>query len=291
MSRADTEEQQLLRRAQDLSERCARQWTLTHTGFLTPAEQYLLQTGFHPEAGTRMILYGGYTESERRAAFFLPENLWEEMTEYGGTEDFGIEIVKSAKYGTDESGREGDSRMEETVPAEIRDCLRAVRFQAYFGTPGHRDYLGALMASGISRDHLGDILIEGAEAFVFCLPTICDHLMGIDRIGRVSVKTQEMPLFAVPVPKKERKTLTFSVMSLRADAVAAGMFRLSRTACARCIEEGALSLNYKTCLRTDAAVRDGDVLSLRGHGKGTVSVSDGRSRKGRVFLTAEIFMN
>ena len=35
------------------------------------------------------------------------------------------------------------------------------------------------------------------------------------------------------------------------------------------------------------AIRDGDVISVRGKGKGTVSDTGGRSRKDRIFVTAE----
>ena len=38
---------------------------------------------------------------------------------------------------------------------------------------------------------------------------------------------------------------------------------------------------------TDAAIRDGDVISVRGKGKGTVTGTGGRSRKDRIFVTAE----
>lgn len=37
----------------------------------------------------------------------------------------------------------------------------------------------------------------------------------------------------------------------------------------------------------DAAIRDGDVISVRGKGKGTVTDTGGRSRKDRIFVTAE----
>ena len=170
------------------------------------------------------------------------------------------------------------------------ELIRAVHFRAYFGEPGHRDYLGALLASGIVRDRLGDILISGAETTVFCLPGICGHLLTVDRIGRVSVKAEEIPLDQVCVPKREYKKKSFSVMSMRLDAVAAGMFNLSRTACAKQILEGNVSLNYSVCMRTDAPVGEGDVISLRGRGKGTVSGLGGNSRKGRQFVEAEIFV-
>ena len=104
------------------------------------------------------------------------------------------------------------------------------------------------------------------------------------------MKAEELPLDRVRPPKRETRALTFTVMSMRLDAVAAGMFRLSRSACAKLIEAGMLSLNYSVCDRTDAPVHGGDILSLRGHGKGVVAELGGNSRKGRIFVTAEIYI-
>ena len=78
-------------------------------------------------------------------------------------------------------------------------------------------------------------------------------------------------------------------MSMRLDAIAAGMFHLSRTEAARQIEAGALSLNYEECLKTDKSVQEGDILSLRGAGKGKILGTGGTSRKGRLFVYAEVY--
>ena len=65
------------------------------------------------------------------------------------------------------------------------------------------------------------------------------------------------------------------------------MFRLSRSAAAEQIRLGLVSLNYSLCERVDAAVREGDVISLRGKGKGKVTAVGGRSKKDRLFITCE----
>jgi RNA-binding protein YlmH len=244
-------EQELLRRAEDLNRRCARKWLITNTGFLSPAEQVLLENSIHPEPDTRMVFFGGFDGCERSAAFFLPAD-------------------------------EDESSLTERI------C--AVKYRAFFGEPGHRDYLGALLGSGISRDRLGDILISNDETVVFCLPGIYTHLLGIDRIGRVSVKAEGIPLDQVKPPERETKKICFSVMSLRLDAVAAGMFRLSRTACAKLINEKAVSLQYAVCMKPDAVVEEGDIISVRGRGKGIISEIGGTSRRGRIFVTAEIYL-
>ena len=245
------EERELLKRAEDLSRRCAGRWEITQGVFLTPAERLMLEKKFRPEDGSVMRFSGGYEEAERRVLFFLPE----------GEED-----------------------------SSTQEHLCAVHYHAFFGEPGHRDYLGALLASGISRDRLGDILLQGADAWVFCLPGVLSHLLMIERIGRISVRAEEVSLGDVPIPEKRREESSFSVQSLRLDAVAAGIFHLSRSHCAELIRQGLLSLNYEECTRVDAPVEEGDVLSLRGHGKGRLVELGGMSRKGRQFITAERYL-
>jgi RNA-binding protein YlmH len=92
------------------------------------------------------------------------------------------------------------------------------------------------------------------------------------------------------VPERKVIKVAFTVMSMRLDAVAAGMFSVSRTEAARLVEEGRVSLNYAECLRTDAGVKEGDVISIRGFGKGEITAMGGTTRRGRQFVNAEIYM-
>ena len=62
-------EEDLLRRAADLAERCERTATVTSTAFLTPAEQYAL-TNWARHRDCTLVLHGGGEGCERRAAFF-----------------------------------------------------------------------------------------------------------------------------------------------------------------------------------------------------------------------------
>ena len=103
---------EFFKRIDDLADRAQRRGVLTKTGFLTPAEGYALRQ-YHP--GSDLVLFGGQEGCERQVAFFLPE--------YMGPEAFD--------------------------PAEH---ICAVRIEAHFGTPGHRDYLGAALGLGIRRE-------------------------------------------------------------------------------------------------------------------------------------------
>ncbi len=246
------ENSELLKRAEDLRERCERSAGLTRTNFLSPAERAQLERWAGHTPDCRILFHGGAADCERTAAFFLPF--------YMRPEDFD--------------------------PSEH---LCALRLTAHFGSPGHRDYMGALLGMGIGREWLGDIRVKENTAVIFCLPSVKRHLLSIDKVGRCGVTAEELPLADVPAPEKRVKGKRFSVMSPRLDAVTAGLFGLSRTEAARQISAGNVSVNYLESDKPDTAVSEGDVISLRGAGKGKITGTGGTSRKGRLFICAEVF--
>jgi len=245
------ENEEILKRARDLMRRCEQRGVPANTGFLTPAERYAMEHDPALRGGT-MVFSGGYPDAERTIAFFLPD--W----------------------------MEADA-------LDLAEHIRALRLSAAFGSPGHRDYMGAILGMGVGREWVGDIVVEGSEAIVFCQPSVLRHLLSIDKVGRFGVKAQEIALEEIPQRERHSEERRFTVMSPRLDAVAAGLFHLSRAEAARQIALGALSLNYAECLKPDALIREGDVLSLRGTGKGRVAEIGGSSRKGRLFVTGELY--
>ena len=239
------------KRIDDLSDRAQRRGILTRAAFLTPAEQYALQQCYH---GDGLLLTGGQPDCERQVAFFLPE--------FMGPEEL-----------------------------DVAEHIRALRIEAHFGTPGHRDYLGAMLGLGIGRESLGDIRIQDEIAYVFCLPTVEPLLLDeLTKVGRFGVTVTPCALADVPPPLRKVKALSFTVKSLRLDAVTGSLFGLSRTAAAEQIRMGLVSLNYSVCDKTDAPVKEGDVISLRGHGKGCLKALGGRSKKDRLFVEAEVLL-
>lgn len=246
---------ELLRRAEDLSRRCIKSASVTGSSFLTPAQAFALENWAKRGADCTVLLRGGHPDAERRAAFFLPD--WMDEAAF------------------DES-----------------EHICAIEATARFGSPGHRDWLGAVLGLGIERDRLGDILVDGERAWLLCLPGVKPHLLlNLDKVGRWGAKLREIPLTEVPRQERKLREAVFSVKSPRLDAVCAGMFGLSRTSAAEAIAQGLVTLNYAECLKGDAAVKAGDVISLRGKGKGVVLDAGGTlSRKGRLFVKSGIFI-
>ena len=246
------EEHELLRRAEDLRSRCERSGSLCATHFLTPAERLRLERWAKSAPDCRLIFSGGHPDCERTLGFFLPEYLEPEWLDLG-------------------------------------EHIKSLELTAAFGSPGHRDYLGALLGMGIGREWLGDIWVKDNTAVVFCLPGVERHLLSIDKVGRYTVKVRTLLLDEVPAPERKVKEKSFSVQSLRLDAVVGGLFDLSRTEAARQISAGNVSVNYELSVKTDSPVREGDILPLRGKGKGKITGTGGTSRKGRLFVYGELY--
>ncbi|MBO7728327.1 MAG: hypothetical protein J6S50_07445 [Oscillospiraceae bacterium] len=248
------EQIELIKRISDLALRCDRNGCLTHSTFLTPAECYLLETRKLPVGEAKLVFSGGRDDCERKVAFFLPYYLQET--------DF-----------------------------DIGEIIKAVKIRSYFGKPGHRDYLGAVLGLGIERDRIGDLLLFDDTAYLFCLSSVVSVLLReLEKVGRISVKTEQIALTDVPVSERKTKKITFTVKSLRLDAVTGDLFGVSRTLAAELIREGAVTLNYTICEKVDAPVKEGDTLSVHGKGKGRISQIGGRSRKDRLFVEAELYL-
>ncbi len=242
---------ELQKRTEDLAERCRNRAVVTSTAFLTPAEQYELRdyaAQILPEA----VFAGGRPEAERKVLFFLPEYM-----------------------------TKADFREE--------DYITAVKAECRFGNPGHRDYMGAVLGLGVRREWIGDILAENGAAYIYCLPSVQELLLReLSKVGRFGVAVSACPLAAVPQPEPKVQAKSFTVKSLRLDAVTGELFGLSRTAAAEAIRLGAVSLNYTVCEKTDAAVDAGDVISFRGRGKGSIVSLGDRSKKDRLYVNAEL---
>ena len=246
-------EQELKRRIEDLYDKAYRTNQLTATFFLDPAEiaQARIVLRSHPSSGA--LFSGGYEEAERMRLFFLPDYLDEEFFSY-------------------------------------EEYLSAILVKCPFGTLTHRDYLGSLMGLGIKRETLGDILVFDKYAFILCTPAIAPYIIdNLTKIGRYGVKCEKFDLSEVKAPEPVLDTVTGTVASLRADAVTAVAFNISRTTAADLIKEGRLAVDHLEELSTSREIEVDNLLSLRGYGRAKLVSLGGMSRKGRQFIELHVF--
>ena len=166
---------------------------------------------------------------------------------------------------------------------ETDSPVKFVKITCRMGEFTHRDVLGSVLGIGITRGKIGDILLLGRECFVICEPGIADYIVeNLERIGRLGVKVELCEKIEVPVP--EAKTISVSVASLRLDAIVSEGFSVSRTKASEMIREGLCFVNWVKTESPSHSIKVGDVITLRGKGRVTLSGIGGQSRKGKTCI-------
>ena len=148
----------------------------------------------------------------------------------------------------------------------------------------HRDFLGSLMALGIKRETVGDILIEEGRAVAFLADEITDYVLSqVEKIGRVGVTLETG--FKEPLPQQsELREFTETVASLRLDCVVAAVGGFSRAAANEKIANGFVAVNSVTVEKSTRFVSGGDILTVRGSGKYIIDSVCDRTKKDRIIL-------
>lgn len=148
----------------------------------------------------------------------------------------------------------------------------------------HRDVLGALMGLGLTREAVGDILIEPGRAVAFLKSEVADFVLSqIDKIGRVGVTAEKGASGSLPPPGR-LVSCRATVSSLRLDCVVAALCDTSRAKSAELIANGSVSVNSICCDRLTRSVASGDRVAVRGKGRFNIISAEEHSRKGRIIL-------
>ena len=164
---SDSEEKILIRKINDLVNKSRKEFTVTYSHFLDPAQQALLS---RIEEFYGLISFeGGYEDAERRLCRICTD-------EYCADEGAPIVLLKAV------------------IPARS-------------GEPTHREILGSIMGTGIKREMVGDILPNKNEPMFFCHSMSVQHIeLELHKIGRANAEISRCTLTDIPeTPLKERQ--------------------------------------------------------------------------------------
>ncbi|MBR6510365.1 MAG: hypothetical protein IKT38_07150 [Clostridia bacterium] len=148
----------------------------------------------------------------------------------------------------------------------------------------HRDFLGSLMALGIGRETVGDILVEPERAVAFVSDDITDYILNeVKKIGRVGVLVSIGA--SLPLPQKSSLAeFSCTVASGRLDCVVALLCNISRNEASQKIEFGLVSVNSVQTEKTTKQISSGDIITVRGKGKFIIESLCDKTRKNRIIL-------
>lgn len=200
--------------------------------------------------------FGGYEDAERKMLIYLPEYL---------DEDF---------------------LLGEDSPIA---CLRATFFKA--DTLSHRDFLGAMMGSGIAREAIGDICVTKGSCDFFVAKEIAPYLLqNFTGAGRTKLRLQQIPLSQAHIPEPETQQLRDTVASLRLDSIIASGFRVSRSLAGQYVQLGKAAIDGLPCEKPDRLVTEGAKISVRGLGKIKLSTINGHTKKDRISVVIDRYV-
>ena len=220
-----------------------------HTGFLSVRELHLAQYLFGEEPG--LYRFGGYSDSERKMYIYLPDYL------------------------------DDSSLTDDSSPVV---CLRAVFFKDEH--PTHRDFLGALMGCGITRESVGDILVGENSCDFFVTEEIAPYILqNFKSTGRVSLKVSQISLQDVSLPEQKFTQIKDTVASVRLDSIISSGFQISRSTAAEYVSAGKAAIDGLFCEKPDKNLSEGTKISVRGLGKIKLVLIGHTTKKGRISVT------
>ncbi|GFE70916.1 photosystem II S4 domain protein [Chroococcus sp. FPU101] len=235
----------------DLADQAIRTWEVVLTDFFSPPVLAEVQRIFSRLTEVQIVSWGGYPQAERQ--------------------------------------RLGIAREEVPLdPEQVQVTALDVAGNFLFDPATHRDFLGAILGTGIVREKVGDILVLGERgAQIIVVPELVDFFtLSLTQVRSVPVKAQPIELSELRVRPPQKKELTTVEASLRLDAIASAGFGMSRSKMSEAISAGDIRVNWKEISQPSHNIQSGDLISMRGKGRleiGEVEVT--KKQRYRVQLT------
>lgn len=245
------DEQLLKKRFEELAQRSCSKGIWVCSDFLNAAQQAVLLSMRLP---CRFELQGGYTGAERRMACF------------GSEDDCGYELI-----------RDFLCIKIEPVSQKFADELT------------HRDFFGSVMALGLKREVLGDIIVHANCGYLFCKTDVSTYICeNLTSVKRTTVKCSEIdspPEISVALPEISEAVIA----SERLDALVAAVYGFSRSTAKELIEQGKVNVNSVEALRSDMILSEHDIVSVRGSGRFIFEGILRQTKKGRLRAAVRVY--
>lgn len=245
------ENREMAARVLDRAEQALKTWDIVQTDFLSPPEGMDVQQMFSRLTEVQIVAWGGYPQAERQRVAIARSDL--------PLDSSNIELAALSIAGN-----------------------------FLFDPATHRDFLGALLGTGIVREKVGDIIVlgdRGAQAIV--VPELVEFLeTSLTQVRSVPVKTQRIDFSELSIREPKKKEMTTVEASLRLDAIASAGFGMSRSKMADMISAGDVRVNWREVSQPSHQLKTGDLVAIRGKGRleiGDIAVT--KKERYRILLT------
>ncbi|MED6187848.1 hypothetical protein PIB30_080372 [Stylosanthes scabra] len=215
----------------EMARRASLRREILHTDFLTPPVLKESMKVLEKLADVKAVAQGGYPQAERcRISVGHPEEL---------TSDPDIISALSVS---------GNFRFE--------SC-------------SHGDFLGSILGTGITREKVGDIILQGEQgAQILVVPDLVEFLISsLDKVSNVPVSCSKIPLISLDYEPPRTTTFKTIEASLRVDALVSAGFKISRSKLVDMISNGDVRINWTPVTTKGTTLKSGDIVSVSGRGR------------------------
>ena len=114
---------------------------------------------------------------------------------------------------------------------------------------------------------------------------LMSNLTSLTRFQKAKVET--IKLEEINYIEKEKQILKINVPSMRLDAIVGELARVSRSEANNLLNQERVFVNFKEELRNTKQVEEGDIITIRGKGRFTISNILGQTRSNRINIEVQ----
>lgn len=217
--------------------------------------------------------------------FFTP-NIWKTLLEFNDVLESSIKLE-----GIFEDSERKMAAFLYDFDVDFPIKLICISNQSRFSTPVHKDYLGALMALGIRREKMGDLLCFDNK----CIIPVCEDiheyiLFNLKSVGKSPCNVEVLEPGNFVMPNKLFDEINTNCASLRIDSVVSSMCNISRGSACDIIKSGKVLIDYCEVDSKDKKVSEGNIITVRGYGKYIIKEELGFTRNGNIKLKVKKYI-
>ena len=236
--------------------------SVEYTEFLDMRQRQLLEKILKEIKYTCYVAFGGYQTAERTVIIFYPSKL-EAVFE---NKDFDYNSVIEV--------------LRIKLPNELK------------GMYTHRNYLGAIIKTGIKREKIGDIItkFEGADIIVLkdTIKYVLEGLKQLTRFNKAQFEILQLSNLEIEEPKMEK--INIIIPSMRTDSIVSEIIRTSRAKATNVIKEEKVFINHELVVKGSKEVKSGDIITIRGKGRFKIGETLNNTKKGNLVIEIEKYI-
>lgn len=207
---------------------------IVFTEFLTVYEMDIIKKELNRLKLKNYFFHGGYDDAEGKILVIFPEK-------------FDLKIAID----------------------NLSNILKAIKIKLpkeMYGKYTHRDYLGAVMNSGLNRNRIGDILVYDYGAYIIVLEEnskyIADFLSSLSRFSKAKIDVINFQ--DIEIKEKQFEEIKITASSMRLDNITSELAKISRGKADKILSEEKVFINSRAEIKSTKAVHENDIIAIRG---------------------------